>query len=251
MTDAGVVLIDKPAGPTSFQIIRLTRRLLGIKKVGHAGTLDPFASGLLVVCVGRPATRLIESLMDGDKEYEAVLQLGVETETQDPEGAITRVLPVPDLDEAAIDACLESFVGRVMQTPPRYSALKHKGKPLYHYARQGIVVEKEAREVVIHALENRGYDPTTHRLAIRMRCGRGTYVRALAADVGVKLGCGAHLIALRRTRSGLFSVKNAVDGALLDATRGAQSLRQQMMPVERFSPPPKATLAASGDTQRC
>lgn len=209
----GVLLVDKPAGVTSFRIIQCLRRVLGIKKIGHAGTLDPFATGLLVVCVGRGATRHIDELMGAEKEYEAVLQLGVETDTQDPEGTITARRPVPPLSQTEISKVLGSFVGDQLQIPPRYSALKHKGKPLYHYARQGIDVVKEARVIRIESIDL--LDWTVDTLSIRVRCGKGTYIRTLAADIGTALGCGAYLTALRRTKNGIFSVDDACDGKRL------------------------------------
>lgn len=212
---AGVVLIDKPAGPTSFAIVQKLRRLLGIKKIGHAGTLDPFASGLLILCAGREATKHIDRFMAGQKTYQAVLQLGQETETLDPEGTVTAVRSVPELREDELAALLAAFVGPQMQAPPAYSAAKHQGKPLYHYARQGIVIEKEAKAIEIHSLELNGYDSAAARLSLTVSCSRGTYIRVLAADIGRKIGCGAHLTALRRTRSGGFTVEEAVDGAQL------------------------------------
>ena len=214
--DAGVFLIDKPVGPSSFAMVRNVRRILGIKKVGHAGTLDPFASGLLVVCAGRPATKMISHLMEGEKEYLATLTLGRETTTQDPEGEIIAERVVEDLGEQVITHCLEGFIGVQDQVPPIYSALKHKGKPLYYYARQGIEIKKEARQITVHSLErvngtgNLGGDLT--ELKIRVVCSKGTYVRTLAADIGRKLGCGAYLSALRRVRSGIFSVQHSFPG---------------------------------------
>ncbi|MCI5145913.1 MAG: tRNA pseudouridine(55) synthase TruB, partial [Candidatus Electrothrix sp. AR3] len=139
---AGVFLVDKPAGKTSFAVVQQVRRLLGIKKVGHAGTLDPFATGLLIICVGRPATRQIDAFMSGRKTYQALIQLGQETETQDPEGKVTAVKPVPPLKVEELDELLQEFVGPQMQAPPPYSAAKYKGKPLYHYARQGIMIKQ-------------------------------------------------------------------------------------------------------------
>lgn len=216
----GVFLVDKPEGMTSFAIVRRIRRLLGIKKVGHAGTLDPFATGLLIVCVGRAATRCIDLFMCGRKTYVARLQLGVETETQDPEGAITAISSVPELDREAIESCLHQYVGPQLQAPPPYSAAKHKGKPLYTYARQGVHIIKEAKPIEIHSLSYQAYDAGRHQLDIKVECSRGTYVRVLAADIGRALGCGAHLIGLRRTASGPFSVNESLLGALLFAEDG-------------------------------
>ena len=222
--EPGVFLIDKPVGPTSFAMVQRVRRALGVKKVGHAGTLDPFASGLLVVCVGRPATRIIDQLMAGVKEYRAILQLGVETDTQDPEGRVIAVQPVTGVDEERIARVLVQFTGELMQTPPAYSALKHQGKPLYAYARKGIIVSKEPRRVVIGQLVSEGFDPDTGRLTVRVTCGKGTYIRTLGADIGRELGCGAHLVALRRLQSGPFRVEAAIDGALLADRDEARAL---------------------------
>ncbi len=229
MFEAGVFLIDKPVGITSFAVVSRLRRILQMKKVGHAGTLDPFATGLLVLCAGRPATRLISGLMDGDKEYLATLLLGVETETLDTEGAITGCQSVGTIAASTIEECLLHFRGKQLQTPPAYSALKHQGKPLYYYARKGIAVTKEARAVDIKLLERTdgnaavGGDGAT--LAIRVICSKGTYIRSLAADIGRHLGCGAHLIQLRRIRSGCFSL----DGSLgWDELGGEQALEHCM-----------------------
>lgn len=222
--DGGVFLIDKPVGPTSFAMVQRVRRALNIKKVGHAGTLDPFASGLLILCAGRPATRIIDQLMAGDKEYCATLQLGVETETQDTEGRIVAERPVVGVDAARIAQALAQFTGDLMQAPPAYSAVKHQGKPLYAYARKGIVVTKEPRPVMISALEAEGFDAAAAQLTIRVVCSKGTYIRTLAADIGEALGCGAHLVALRRVRSGPFRVEAAVDGARLADREAAQAL---------------------------
>jgi tRNA pseudouridine55 synthase len=209
----GVYPVDKPAGVSSFRMVQLLRQMLGIRKVGHTGTLDPFATGVLVLCAGRPATRLIPELMAGDKEYEATLQLGVVTETQDPEGKILEKRPVGDISPGDIDACLEHFTGEQLQTPPAYSALKHKGKPLYHYARLGIKVVKEPRPIVVKRLEClvQGSD----RLTIRVTCSKGTYIRTLAADIGEFFGCGAFLCELKRTRNGFFSLGDTLPGQRL------------------------------------
>lgn len=218
--EAGVFLVDKPVGPTSFAMVRQVRRALGIKKVGHAGTLDPFASGLLILCAGRPATRMISRFMAGDKEYEATLQLGQETDTQDCEGRVLEERPVPELSMETVASCLAGFVGEQLQEPPSFSALKYKGKPLYYYARKGIEVKKAPRRIEILSLECLGFD--TNKLTVRVVCSKGTYIRTLAADIGKALGCGAHLVALRRTRSGPFSVADALPGAALDDKYEAQ-----------------------------
>ncbi len=230
---AGVMLIDKPTGITSFGIVRKVRRLLGVKKVGHAGTLDPFAGGLLIVCAGRGATRHIEQFMQGRKRYRAILQLGVETETQDREGRITATAAVPELNRGVIEQCLEEFVGPQLQAPPPFSAAKHKGKPLYYYARKGIMIRKEPKAIEIYTILCLGYDECNHLLDCEITCSRGTYIRVLAADVGKKLGCGAHLHALRRTQSGSFTVDRALAGTMLDADNALEQLLSGMMTVDQ------------------
>lgn len=225
----GVLLLNKPQGPSSFYMVRQVRRILGVKKVGHAGTLDPFACGLLILCIGRPATRKISSLMATDKEYMATLRLGVETSTQDPEGEVIAQRAVPSFDRETVERCLAGFVGTIMQEPPRFSALKHAGRPLYYYARKGITVKKEARPVTIHRLELCDLDGS--RLRIRVCCGKGTYIRTLAADIGAALGCGAHLVELQRARCGPFLLQDAFDGTLL-ARIGAQELLGHLRPIE-------------------
>lgn len=233
---AGVFLVDKPVGPTSFAMVRQLRRQLGIKKVGHAGTLDPFASGLLILCAGRAATKMISQFMDGEKEYLATVCLGRTTTTLDPEGEIVTECPVGELEGAAIEGCLSGFRGEIMQKPPIYSALKHLGKPLYHYARQGIAIEKEPRRVHILALErvdgNGGLQGDFPQMQIRVACSKGTYIRTLAGDIGDALGCCGYLTALRRTRSGPFSVARALDGHLLSKPEARDEILAQMLSVE-------------------
>lgn len=214
--EAGIFLVDKPPGPTSFVMVRKVRRILGIKKVGHAGTLDPFASGLLIICAGRPATKMISVLMEGEKEYIATLRLGVETSTHDPEGEVTARKEIGNLSSDTIEHCLQDFLGKQTQVPPSYSALKYQGKPLYYYARKGIKIEKEARWINITNIERidgpGALNDETPELRIRVVCSKGTYIRTLAADIGRKLGCGAYLTGLRRTRSGIFNVEKSFPG---------------------------------------
>ncbi len=233
----GVFLVDKPAGPTSFAMVRALRRLLGIKKIGHAGTLDPFASGLLVLCAGRSATKMVSSFMDGEKEYLATLCLGVETETHDPEGVVVRRSPVGILPAAAIEETLASFRGRQLQTPPAFSALKHKGRPLYDYARKGICIVKEPREIAVSLLEriDAGEDLAGDecQLPLRVVCSKGTYIRSLAADIGRRLGCGAYLRELRRTRSGCFSVAGSIDGGQLLGNLTREKVIKTALSVEQ------------------
>ena len=231
--EGGVFYIDKPKGLTSFAIVRRIRRLLGIKKVGHAGTLDPFATGLLIVCVGRPATKMIDRFMTGKKTYLARVQLGVETETQDPEGVITCTADVPYLNREIIAQSLALHIGSQLQAPPPYSAAKYKGKPLYAYARQGVFIEKEARPIEIYSLECIDYDPLSSQLDIKVSCSRGTYIRVLAADIGRTFGCGAHLIELRRTASGPFCIEDSIAGNMLFEEEASHLLADGMQSIEK------------------
>ncbi len=234
--EAGVFLVDKPVGLTSFAIVARVRRILGLKKVGHAGTLDPFATGLLIVCAGRPATKLISRFMDGEKEYLATLCLGVETETFDTEGEITSKKAIENLYAEEIEKCIDEFRGPQLQVPPSYSALKHKGKPLYYYARKGIMIEKEPREICIAHLDRMGekndLNGETAELHLRVVCSKGTYIRTLASDIGKKLGCGAHLTGLRRTKSGCFSVENSLTADDFGAENARERFLEKMLSVE-------------------
>jgi len=235
--EAGVFLVDKPVDVTSFKVVSRLRRILNIKKIGHAGTLDPFATGLLIVCAGRPATGLISQFMEGEKEYLATLRLGIETETQDTEGTVILRSPIGEIASSQVEECLQKFRGRQMQVPPAYSALKHKGKPLYYYARKGIVVNKDPREVNISTLERTDGDRTLNEidanLCIRVICSKGTYIRTLAADIGKSLGCGAHLVQLRRTRSGCFTVDESLTWDDLNDEDALTKCVHKMITVEQ------------------
>jgi len=213
--------------------VQQVRRALQIKKVGHTGTLDPFASGLLILCVGRPATRMIPRLMDGDKVYEATLKLGVETDTLDREGQVVANHQVPAVDTIMVEECLDRFRGEQMQAPPAFSAVKHEGKPLYQFARQGIIIEKAARPVLISELTCTDLSEDT--MGIRVRCSKGTYIRTLAADIGRVLGCGAHLTALRRLDNGPFSVTAALPGTILEEREEARAaLLDKFLSIEEI-----------------
>ncbi|TKB10636.1 tRNA pseudouridine(55) synthase TruB [Desulforhopalus sp. IMCC35007] len=237
--EAGVFLIDKPVDISSFGVVSRMRKILHMKKVGHAGTLDPFATGLLIVCAGRPATKLISQFMDGEKEYLATLRLGVETETLDTEGEIIKRREVGHISAEQIELCLAGFRGRQFQVPPAYSALKHQGKPLYYYARKGIKIEKEAREITISVLERTDgiadIVGTEGQLQIRVVCSKGTYIRTLAADIGSALGCGAHLTALRRTQSGRFSVGQSLNWDELSHENAIEFCMKKMISVEEVA----------------
>jgi len=237
--DAGVFLVDKPEGISSFKVVSRMRRILGIKKVGHAGTLDPFATGLLIVCAGRPATKLISGFMDGEKEYLATLLLGVATSTQDTEGEVVSRKSVENVTPEQIEHCFDHFRGNIEQVPPAYSALKHKGKPLYYYARKGIEIIKDARNVHISLLERKDeavvLSGETTQLKVRVICSKGTYIRTLAADIGDFLGCGAHLIQLRRTSSGMFKVSDSISWAELMAEDAYKTCVNRMLGVEQVA----------------
>ncbi len=214
----GVLLLDKPLGLSSHDALMRVKRLLAAKKGGHTGTLDPLASGLLPLCFGE-ATKFSQDLLDADKSYEATMRLGVRTTTGDVEG---EVLERRELrcDRAAIEAALLSFAGEIIQVPPMYSALKHDGKPLYVYARAGQHIEREGRRVMIHMLELR--DCALPDVTFRVTCSKGTYVRTLAEDIGEALGCGAHLIGLRRSGVGALSISQAVTLETLAAAAEAE-----------------------------
>lgn len=213
----GVVNLDKPKGMTSQQAVTRVKRLLKIKKAGHAGTLDPMATGVLLVCVGE-ATKISSLLMDMPKTYEAQLTLGVRTDTLDAEGEVTERRQVQEYPMPEIEKALSSFVGIIKQVPPMYSAIKQNGKPLYKLAREGKTVERKEREVSIYSIECTGYEHPL--LRIRVSCSKGTYIRTLAEDIAGRLGTCAHLSALRRTRVGEFMADNA---DTLDATEGGEA----------------------------
>ena len=224
MFEAGVFLIDKPVGPSSFKMVQLVRRALQIKKVGHSGTLDPIASGLLILCAGRPATKIIPQLMGGEKKYEATIKFGFESDTFDSEGTIVATGSGSGIDQQRMHMCLEKFRGEQEQIPPQFSALKHKGKPLYYYARKGIVIEKEPRRILIRDIVCTSC--SEGEATIQVCCSKGTYIRTLASDIGKELGCGAYLTGLRRTANGPFFVDDALSG---DFLRGERLMVQEKL----------------------
>ncbi|QSQ19223.1 tRNA pseudouridine(55) synthase TruB [Pyxidicoccus parkwayensis] len=210
----GVLVIDKPSGPTSFDVVRQVRSLLKLKKVGHTGTLDPMATGVLPLCLGE-ATKVAGFITEGDKAYDATVRLGAETDTQDAEGQVTARAPVPPLTPALLESALARFRGSFDQVPPMYSAVKVAGKRLYELARAGEEVERAARHVTVYELVLRDF--SADRLQLSVRCSKGFFVRTLAFDLGRALGCGAHLEALRRTHSGPFTLARALPLADLPA----------------------------------
>ena len=209
----GVLLLDKPAGLTSNTALQKAKRLYRAEKAGHTGTLDPFATGLLPLCLGE-ATKFSQFLLDADKVYLAEVKFGVCTSSGDLDGEVIAIRSV-DLLEPQVRRALEGFLGEIEQVPPMHSALKHQGRPLYEYARKGIEIERPARRVVVHSLELESF--TGDACVLRVHCGKGFYVRALADDLGEVLGCGAHLSGLRRTAVGRFDIADAVTQTQLEA----------------------------------
>jgi len=205
---SGVLVIDKPIGLTSHDVVQVIRRGTGIRRAGHTGTLDPRASGVLVVLVG-PAVRLSEYVSTSDKRYQATVRLGSSTDTYDTEGTVTSTSDLADsITEDDFDDILQNFVGEIQQVPPPYSAVKVKGKKAYEMARQGEEVDLEPRTINVYSLEILEWAPP--EVVIDVYCSSGTYVRSLANDLGKELGVGAHLVGLRRTKSGRFTLRDAV-----------------------------------------
>jgi tRNA pseudouridine55 synthase len=235
MTSSGVLVIDKPTGPTSFAVVARVRRALRAQKAGHAGTLDPAASGVLVVCI-EDAVRLQQFLTDGDKGYEATIAFGAATDTEDAEGRVTAEGDPSGLTEAAVRSEMVRFVGEIEQVPPMFSAVRVGGRRLHEAARAGEQVDRAARRVHVHALELLQLEPVrAGRLSARVavRCGKGTYVRTLAADLGRALGVPAHLAALRRTMASGFDLAEALpleEAERLAREEGPGALRRRLVP---------------------
>lgn len=227
----GVLLLDKAIGISSNHALQAARRLYRAEKAGHTGTLDPLASGLLPLCFGE-ATKFSGELLDADKQYLATVQLGATTDTADAEGKVLERRPVALAPGQLLDVLTE-FRGEIDQVPPMYSALKRDGKPLYEYARAGVEVERKARRVRIHAIDLVDSDQLAmdHRFSFSVHCSKGTYVRTLAADIGERLGCGAHLAALRRTSIGALGLDRARTLEELDEL-DAEAMDRLLLPVD-------------------
>jgi len=221
----GILLVNKTKGKTSFNIVRELRRVLGVKKIGHAGTLDPFATGVMVMLIGRQYTRLSDQFLLSDKEYEAEVKLGSSTDTYDCEGQTTFESPlIPSLE--AIEEALKTFQGEIEQIPPMYSAKKQQGKKLYELAREGKTVERAPVKIKVQTtLLSYNYP----FLNLRIQCSKGTYIRSIGHDLGMMLGCGAHLSNLTRTRSGSFLLSECVDGAQLQ--NPAMHLKERLIQI--------------------
>jgi tRNA pseudouridine55 synthase len=227
----GAILVDKPAGPTSHDVVDAIRRKFGIKKVGHCGTLDPNATGLLIIVLGR-GTKLSERLMGDDKVYEGTMKFGETTDSHDVDGELTGSMPVMPMTLEQLNEEAATFIGDQMQVPPMVSAIKKDGVPLYKLARKGIEVEREPR--LIHIYNFRFTEYTEPVGKFRVACTKGTYVRSLAHELGQKLGCGAHLTTLRRSASGKFDVAEALP---LDAVLqlSPAQLEKRVMPFLKLA----------------
>jgi tRNA pseudouridine55 synthase len=225
----GIVNINKPQGMTSHDVVLRARRILGENRIGHTGTLDPLATGVLVLCIGR-ATRVAQYLEAGEKEYRAVMRLGITTDTLDAAGRIldTRTYSPPDRGELA--RTIQRFTGAILQSPPAFSAVKIGGTPSYRLARQGKAKPNKPRQVTIHEIEVTSYDDPL--VGLTVRCSKGVYIRSLCADIGDALGTGAHLAALQRTRSGRFSLSKAVTLEELQALSTAGDVDRAVLPID-------------------
>ena len=227
----GVILLDKPSGITSNAAVQTVKRLFNANKVGHTGSLDPLASGMLPLCLGE-ATKVSGFLLDADKHYRVVARLGQRTDTGDAEGEVIEERPVVDYGEARVREALAAFLGEIEQIPPMYSALKHQGERLYKLAREGVEVERKPRPVTIHALELLRYEGD--EVAFDVHCSKGTYVRTLAEDLGEALGCGAHVIELRRTAVVPYDDATMVtlDELRAAAEEGFDALDARLLPID-------------------
>ena len=227
----GILLLDKPAGMTSNAALQTVKKLYAARKAGHTGSLDPLATGLLPLCFGE-ATKVSGFLLDADKDYQVLCRFGERTSTGDAEGEVIEQRPVDNISEQQLRAVLDEFLGDIEQIPPMYSALKHKGKRLYKLARQGVEVEREARQVTIFDLDLVHLEAPIAE--IRVRCSKGTYVRTLVEDIGERLGCGAHVAGLRRLGVGPFDDSGMISMEQLEAVaaEGHYALDQLLLPME-------------------
>ena len=225
---SGALVVDKPVGMTSHDVVQAIRNGTGLRRAGHTGTLDPRASGVLVILVG-PAVRLSEYVSASDKRYQAIIRLGGSTDTFDAEGLVTPTKDPVNVTEAQFEEALQTFVGEIEQTPPPYSAVKVQGRKAYEMAREGEEVELAPRKITVHHLEVLEWAPP--EVVIDVHCSSGTYVRSLANDLGVMLGCGAYLVGLRRTKSGRFSLRDSVPLRKLQEAFTAGNWYQYLIPA--------------------
>lgn len=225
----GVLLLNKDLGLSSNRALQQVRRLFRAAKGGHTGSLDPLASGVLPICFGE-ATKFSGYALDADKSYKVTAKLGVITTTDDCEGEVVAVNPVPEFSSEQLQSVINTFMGTTQQTPGMYSALKHNGQPLYKLARNGITVERKPRDITIHKFEL--LEQTADTLTFEVRCSKGTYIRNLMADLGTKLGCGAHVVALQRTQAGQFSIENSYTlEQLLTIAEDEANLDKTLLPM--------------------
>lgn len=225
----GVLNIHKPSGMTSHDVVERVRRTIGERRIGHTGTLDPLATGVLVLCVGK-ATRIAQYLEAGEKEYKAVMRLGITTDTLDAEGRVLRTTPYPQPTKEMITEIMKGFTGSIMQRPPAYSAIKVAGVPSYKLAREGNAEPHKPRPVTIYGIELTDYDDPLASLTVQ--CSKGVYIRTLCADIGETLGMGAHLVKLERTRSGNFRLDHAITLARLDDMTAAGTVENALLPID-------------------
>lgn len=242
----GILIVDKPQGMTSHAVVGRIRRLFGLRKVGHAGTLDPLATGVLVVALGQ-ATRILQFLMQENKVYRASLVLGKTTDTQDSEGQVVATHDPGNLDAQAIADICQSMVGCYEQMPPMYSALKKDGVPLYKLARQGVEVTRKPRRITIFDLELLAVEPPN--VTFEVHCSKGTYVRTICHDIGVKLGCGAHLTALRRLQSAPFNEREAVTLETIEETAPEDRPKLLLTIAEALREYPSLSVCQEGITR--
>ena len=223
----GVLLLDKPQGLTSNDVLQKVKRLFNAKKAGHTGALDPLATGMLPICFGE-ATKFSQYLLDSDKCYRVIAKLGERTDTSDADGQIVSTKPV-EVTESQINEALTHFRGDILQVPTMFSALKYQGKPLYEYARQGIVIDREARPITVYKNQLIQFDIKKNELTLEIHCSKGTYIRTIVDDLGERLGCGAHVIYLRRLQVSNYPIENMVT---LDALEEMNDKDQLLMPVD-------------------
>lgn len=228
----GVLLVDKPGDHTSHDVVARLRRKLNMKRIGHAGTLDPMATGLMILLIGK-ATKISQYLISLDKEYEGAIELGKVTDSQDADGEVLETRPVPPLTEAEVRAAMVGFLGDQYQLPPMYSAIKIDGQPLYKSARKGVEVEREPRFIRVMSFELTKFG--IPKFEFRLRCTKGTYVRTIAHDLGQKIGCGAHLAALRRTATDKFNVAQALTLDQIEAL-SLPEIEQRLIPIHQAAP---------------
>lgn len=234
----GILLVDKPAGYTSHDIVAIVKRAYKLKKVGHTGTLDPLATGILPLCINA-ATKLAERIITADKAYETTLQWGIATDTYDSDGQVVMQRDIPKDVQERLSGILPEYIGKIQQTPPPYSAVKVDGKPLYWWARQGQPRGVPAREITIHNLEV--VRVTAETTTLKISCSKGTFIRSLVHDMGVRIGCGAHVIQLRRTVTGIFDVADAISlEEIKRAAPSAATLQKWLIPIEKITLPSPA-----------